>query len=620
MYISTPSSSPSSILNHATADSVCGFEGNNDIYGIGIRIGIYAQILAVWFANYFLLSEAQVLRDSVSIFSVAILIVALIYASNPTGVYAVEAFVLLQILAWSCMTGVRAKSSYNKATFSRGSFLRRVMCEIVNLVNICLHVWFWWAGLDHMKKTPCGTWLMMYVVKTDLFGWARKVMMAMSLFVLLCTIYWMVLGFLKPWTSWKVKEKRRQFVEAVRAWEESRGQNFGEEDVEGKNTVPGEGTGMQDTSKQKSSHDECSRALGSRCLPTRSDFGHVRPFSLVRTRSDPLAQRTAGWKHFSRLSHEGNSTRSSLITVQEVPSPTTLTSLSSSHTNTSVPQSLPDLSIIQEVYESERYIQQCVTASPYQMSSDGKPLTFPVIARSILFPKKYRSATAGKPAPPSWFHCQLNSYIAFLTCRFPPQAFVIYSHLRQAHLLDPLNGPFQTYAAITYTSAPSTPDVIPPWTSVSLASSLLLTNPAMPKKIWLGWYYAILDLLIHVIVILQLELTLHWNHVSGLSGLWTSVGQLIPFIIGVGGLGLVITRWMVRMWVKRVIARGEKSGWEVDVEEDEKLNEDVEEYIVDGLKGGRKRMQQSKQDQTDDVCWEQGQYEHINAFTHLEAT
>lgn len=70
---------------------------------------------------------------------------------------------------------------------------------------------------------------------------------------------------------------------------------------------------------------------------------------------------------------------------------------------------------------------------------------------------------------------------------------------------------------------------------------------------------------------------------SGLSGLWTSIGQLIPFIIGVGGLGLVITRWVVWMWVKRVIARSEKSGWEVDMEEDEKLNEDAEEYVVDGL-------------------------------------
>jgi hypothetical protein len=47
MYLATPSSPPFTILNHATADPTCGFKGNNDIYGIGIRIGTYPQILTV---------------------------------------------------------------------------------------------------------------------------------------------------------------------------------------------------------------------------------------------------------------------------------------------------------------------------------------------------------------------------------------------------------------------------------------------------------------------------------------------------------------------------------------------------------------------------------------------
>lgn len=70
---------------------------------------------------------------------------------------------------------------------------------------------------------------------------------------------------------------------------------------------------------------------------------------------------------------------------------------------------------------------------------------------------------------------------------------------------------------------------------------------------------------------------------SGLSELWTSVGQLIPFIIGISGLGLVISRWVVRMWVKRVVARGQKSGWEMDVDEDETGNEDEDGYVGDGF-------------------------------------
>ena len=105
---------------------------------------------------------------------------------------------------------------------------------------------------------------------------------------------------------------------------------------------------------------------------------------------------------------------------------------------------------------------------------------------------------------------------------------------------------------------------MPSWPVVSIASSLLLTPSSVPKKVWLRWYYAGFDLFIHVIAILQLELTLRWNHVRGLSALWTSVGQLIPFIIGVGGLGLVVSRFCVKIWVKRVTRKGGKSGWNVE--------------------------------------------------------
>lgn len=82
-------------------------------------------------ANYFLFSEAQVLRDSVGTFSVALLIVTLIYAASLQDVYAVEGFVLLQSLTWSCIMGGKAKSSYSEEIFSRGSFLRRSVWDVV---------------------------------------------------------------------------------------------------------------------------------------------------------------------------------------------------------------------------------------------------------------------------------------------------------------------------------------------------------------------------------------------------------------------------------------------------------------------------------------------------------
>ena len=530
------------VVARSSDELQCGFEGNDDIYGIGIRIGIYAQILAVWFANYFLFSEAQVLRDSVSIFSVALLIVAIIYASSPQDVYAVEGFVLLQILAWSCIMGVRAKSSYSKGIFSRGSFLRKSICDIVNLVNISLHVWFWWVGVGQMKKTPCGSYIMMYVLKTGMFGWARKVMMAMSLFVLCCTVYWAGVEFMRPWTMWKISKAREEFTEAVKSWEEATNGNI---EVP---SIAGQGKDSDCVCACADADGACSKSSSPQGSPTKSHFSidhAATTTTTITSQAIPIERPTSGHNASPRIS------------INVVTSPTSTHSSIEQQPN-HTPMELP---ILREVYESEMFIQHCISASPYQLGQDGKPLALPVIIKSILFPSRYRTANVTNK-PPSWFRCHLHTWALFLTFRFPPQAFIVYSHLRQSRLLDPLNGPFQLYAAVTYKSVRSAD--LPKWSSVSLASSLMLAAPTTPKKVWLGWYYAVLDLTIHVVVILQLELTLRWNNVSGLSSLWTSVGQLVPFIIGVCGLVLVASRWGVRVWVKWKRGAGGDSGWEKD--------------------------------------------------------
>jgi hypothetical protein len=292
-------------------------------------------------------------------------------------------------------------------------------------------------------------------------------------------------------------------VEAVKAWKELQ-RAKADEAEENESQDDGNST-SDDASGPRLSQDGCSKRSCSHCSPTRSNFdlgNHVR---LVRTQSDPLAQVPA------------TSRRSSRLTTGEISSPPfTPTSPPPCPAHSITTATKPDFTILHELYESELYIQHCIAASPYQMSTSGKPLTFSVIARSILFPKKYRAIPFGRPPPPLWLHCQIYSYFAFLTCRFPSQAFVIYLHLQQSQLLDPLNGPFQTYAAITYTKSGSTSQypgsssrkIIPPWPSVSLTSTLLLTSPSTLKKIWLGWYYALLDVLIYNLVILQLELTL----------------------------------------------------------------------------------------------------------------
>lgn len=221
---------------------------------------------------------------------------------------------------------------------------------------------------------------------------------------------------------------------------------------------------------------------------------------------------------------------------------------------------IPERDILRQVYDSERYIEHCIgSRSPYSQG-ETKPLSIFTILCSNFIIKRERASDDERISAPehsttpeiSWSQCQRHIWKAIFTFRFPRHALVIYSHLQKSKQMDPINGPFQIYAAMAYEST------IPQWSSISLASSLLLTRPESSKKRWLFWYYALCDLTIHVVIILQLELTLLWNNVSGLTSLWTSVGQLIPFIVGIGGLCLVSSRLVVKLWKRSIVNHGDE--------------------------------------------------------------
>jgi hypothetical protein len=220
--------------------------------------------------------------------------------------------------------------------------------------------------------------------------------------------------------------------------------------------------------------------------------------------------------------------------------------------------------VLHEVYESELYIQHCISQGPGRLLS---PLAF---IRTLSKPKQMSSQSSSEQhATPSWLYCHIYTSLAWLTFRAPSQSVIFYSHINALHILDIFNGPYQMYAAMKYTPSSNSPvQKLPSWEVVSLASSLLIHSISQPassssatspsqaslpstdqskkktQKVPSHNLHACLDLILHVIVMTQLELTLTWNHISGLTYLWSSVGQLIPFIIGVGGAVLVLGRWI----------------------------------------------------------------------------
>jgi hypothetical protein len=76
---------PPTLHKHLLVDSECGFQGNPDLYGLGIRLGIYLQAIATILTNAFVSEAVSDYRDNNTIFLFALLIA--VAKSAPTAQY-----------------------------------------------------------------------------------------------------------------------------------------------------------------------------------------------------------------------------------------------------------------------------------------------------------------------------------------------------------------------------------------------------------------------------------------------------------------------------------------------------------------------------------------------------
>lgn len=131
-------------------------------------------------------------------------------------------------------------------------------------------------------------------------------------------------------------------------------------------------------------------------------------------------------------------------------------------------------------------------------------------------------------------------------------------HLRHrlaVHLIGLAYGPLLIWPRILHRAYKLAEHTKPPeWRIVAIASDVQLYQIPLKKSTRLWIISAIYHLAIIILIIVQVELTISWNHVQGLNSL-TSIGQLIPFILGVGGLLKVVWgKWcLVRRGIKEEI-------------------------------------------------------------------
>lgn len=76
----------------------CGFEGNEDAYGLGIRLGVYLQWLATFLVSTVLHEEERPLMATSSVFSGALMVALLVLTFADGCTYAVEAIIMFSII------------------------------------------------------------------------------------------------------------------------------------------------------------------------------------------------------------------------------------------------------------------------------------------------------------------------------------------------------------------------------------------------------------------------------------------------------------------------------------------------------------------------------------------
>lgn len=196
--------------------NVCtGFPGDQDTYGLGIRIGLYFQWITTSIAYSFVPSEAVTMRGVNNCFQAAMFAGLLFLTKTKgSGLFAVEAYLMLVF----CMGGVCSPTvpsniagSDSDSTHGRLQVIHRGYAMIhastlggyfrllLSVGFLSYGLWFTFVGMDGMMPHPdtrangCSVYAFFFA-KVNLFGWFRTFLKVVFVFSCIVTFLGLVDG------------------------------------------------------------------------------------------------------------------------------------------------------------------------------------------------------------------------------------------------------------------------------------------------------------------------------------------------------------------------------------------------------------------------------------------
>ncbi|KAK0641781.1 hypothetical protein B0T16DRAFT_516257 [Cercophora newfieldiana] len=184
-------------MNNTTDIAECGFDGNSDIYGMGVRFGIYLQWATSIIAEHLHEPAIQSTRGANTTYQLAMLAgLILITTARDAETKAIEGYITLFLCfasAWiaSLQSSSAARSAFDRARgfwgsggggeddgggdqrYTRGSGIDGRGGDLLLGTATCAYgIWFLFIGLDRLPRTDCPE-IVFFFSKADPFGWFR---------------------------------------------------------------------------------------------------------------------------------------------------------------------------------------------------------------------------------------------------------------------------------------------------------------------------------------------------------------------------------------------------------------------------------------------------------------
>ena len=491
----------------------CGFTGNADIYGIGIRIGYYAQAFSVLIARFFVPQEAQSLRANNLLFLLAVFIGVAWLCHVASSVYAIEPFILINLLlaTWHCGIGDRTTFTRVHTAFSPATDI----IATLTMWGLCgFYVWYFWVGLDEMHGTPCGTEIFLFA-RLNLYGWVRKVQKIVSIqFVIGCSYL-----------------QTKDFLTMVRVW-------------------------------------KVDRHLDAEFFIKLEELLKIK-HALLAKEDEALAEKQKPTTSPFHLTSESDCQLEIAALIPLPPSPKATSAPrppSASHIMSQlVQQQIPTVPSFEDLISAERYLQDLFNTKVSERNSNTLTLAIPRLGDLSI---SYYS--------PKFLIQYSRLYLLPLFTRSYPQRFSDILLPAFAHLHSFRHRPYKLYMKIMHEAMqhPLHQTVDPLAVGTVLAFHKTRVSPSRPWQSYLT--FLLWSLCVWMFLIVSIELALVWNRITGMGAVGT-VGQLIPAILGVGGLVRVLWIWC------RNALRGTKHVKQHNHEDDESGVKQCE-ALYEGLK------------------------------------